>query len=92
MMRSDILTWTAALDNLGEAWAARVEGKRFSMAVLDTKVLAATGRFFFSDGSSLEPSAGLFTPPTEEKYNIMKYPTLAQEKKQSVCLNLKKIK
>lgn len=44
-----------------------MEGERFSMAVLDTKVLATTGRFFFSDGSSLEPSAGLFTPPTEER-------------------------
>ncbi len=62
----------------------RVEGKRFSMAVLDTKVLATTGRFFFlSDGSSLEPSAGLFTPPTVEKQNTIsvKHHTLAQERK-----------
>lgn len=42
------------------------EGKRFSVLVLDRRFLA-TGRFFFSDGSSLEPSAGLLTPPTEEK-------------------------
>lgn len=34
------------------------------MPFLDAKLLATTGRFFFSDGSSLEPSAGLFTPPT----------------------------
>lgn len=43
-----------------------MEGKQLSVAVLDTKLLATTGRFFFSDGSSLEPSAGLFTPPTED--------------------------
>lgn len=43
-----------------------MEGKQLSVAVLDTKLLASTGRFFFSDGSSLEPSAGLFTPPTED--------------------------
>lgn len=65
-----ILALTATLANLGEVWAVRVEGKRFSVMVLDTKVLA-TGRFFFSDGSSLEPSAGLFTPPTEEKWNTV---------------------
>lgn len=67
----DDLTWTAALASRGEAWAAGEEGKRFSMAFLDTKLLATTGRFFFSNGSSLEPSAGLFTPPTEEKWNTI---------------------
>ncbi len=66
------LTCAAALTNLGEVWAVTVEAKRFSVAVLATKVLATTGRFFFSDGSSLEPSAGLFTPPTEEKWNTVR--------------------
>lgn len=41
------------------------------MAALDTKVLATTGRFFFSDGSSLEPSAGLFTPPAGKRENTI---------------------
>lgn len=36
------------------------------MVVLNARFLATAGRFFFSDGSSLEPSAGLLTPPTEE--------------------------
>lgn len=64
-------TWTAALTTWGELRAVTVEGKRSSMAVFDTKVLATTGRFFFSDGSSLEPSAGLFTPPAEKRENTI---------------------
>lgn len=39
-------------------------GGQFSVAALGLKALATTGRFFFSDGSSFESSAGLLTPPT----------------------------
>lgn len=63
------LTWAAALPTLDDVWSGREKAEQFSESFFDTKVLERTGRFFFSDGSSLEPSAGLFTPPTKSNRN-----------------------
>lgn len=69
-----------------------MEGKQLSVAVLDTKLLATTGRFFFSDGSSLEPSAGLFTPPTEDSKTSLVSKSWGEKKYLSLYIKKKYIR
>lgn len=58
----------------GWFWAALVDSEGDTGCVFGLKVLAVTGRFFFSDGSSfLQFSAGRLTPPTPPTMETRSY-------------------